>query len=62
MPSADGDRYDHIAFSVDNVDVVFVRIDYHGAVKAPGNQLEAGVQTVFVKESDGHVEELIGLL
>jgi lactoylglutathione lyase len=58
-PSADGDRYDHVAVGVDDVDAAFAAIDDHGVVKEPGDQPEAGARTAFVKDPDGHVVELI---
>lgn len=58
-PSADGDRYDHIAVGVDDVDAAFDRIDHHGVIKAPGDQPEAGARTAFITDPDGHAVELI---
>jgi Lactoylglutathione lyase and related lyases len=58
-PSVDGDRYDHIAVGVDDVDAVFDQIDHYGVVKAPGDQPAAGARTAFVTDPDGHVVELI---
>ncbi len=58
-PSSDGDRYDHVAVGVDDVDAAFEAIDHHGVVKEPGDQPEAGARTAFVKDPDGHAVELI---
>ncbi len=58
-PSDDGDRYDHVAVGVDDVDAAFEAIDHHGVVKEPGDQPEAGARTAFVKDPDGHAVELI---
>lgn len=58
-PSDDGDRYDHVAVGVDDVDETFEAIDHHGVVKEPGDQPEAGARTAFVKDPDGHAVELI---
>jgi lactoylglutathione lyase len=58
-PSADGDRYDHVAVGVEDVDATFEAIDHHGVVKEPGDQPEAGARTAFVNDPDGHAVELI---
>lgn len=58
-PSEDGDRYDHVAVKVDDVDLAFERIDHHGVVKEPGDQPAAGSRTAFLEDPDGHVVELI---
>jgi lactoylglutathione lyase len=58
-PSKDGDRYDHIAVKVADVDAAFDRIDHHGIVKEPGDQPAADARTAFVKDPDGHAVELI---
>ncbi|TKX57187.1 VOC family protein [Halorubrum sp. SS7] len=58
-PSADGDRYDHVAVGVDDVDAAFADIDHHGVVEAPTDHPEAGARVAFVKDPDGHVVELI---
>ncbi|MGM0447481.1 MAG: VOC family protein [Methanobacteriota archaeon] len=58
-PSADGDRYDHVAVGVDDVDAAFDALDHHGVVEAPADHPEAGARVAFVKDPDGHVVELI---
>ncbi|SDG14258.1 lactoylglutathione lyase [Halorubrum xinjiangense] len=58
-PSADGDRYDHVAVGVDDVDAAFEALDHHGVVEAPTDHPEAGARVAFVKDPDGHVVELI---
>jgi lactoylglutathione lyase len=58
-PSADGDRYDHVAVGVDDVDAAFEAIDHHGVREAPTDHPEAGARVAFVKDPDGHVVELI---
>ncbi|MEF8780069.1 MAG: VOC family protein [Haloferacaceae archaeon] len=59
VPSEDGDRYDHVAVKVDDVDAEFERIEHHGVVKEPGDQPAAGSRTAFLEDPDGHVVELI---
>jgi lactoylglutathione lyase len=58
-PSEDGDRWDHLAVGVDDVDEAFAEIDHHGVVKEPADQPAAGARTAFVRDPDGHVVELI---
>lgn len=58
-PSEQGNQYDHIAVKVDEVDAAFERIENHGVVKEPGDQLEADARTAFIKDPDGHHVELI---
>jgi lactoylglutathione lyase len=58
-PSADGDRYDHVAVGVADVDATFESIDHHGVVKPPADQPAAGARTAFVNDPDGHTVELI---
>lgn len=58
-PNEDGDRYDHVAVKVADVDAAFERIDHHGVVKEPGDQPAAGARTAFVEDPDGHAVELI---
>ena len=58
-PGEDGDRYDHVAVGVDDVDAAFERIDHHGVVEAPTDHPEAGARVAFIRDPDGHVVELI---
>ena len=58
-PRANGDRYDHVAVGVADVDATFESIDHHGVVKPPADQPAAGARTAFVKDPDGHAVELI---
>ncbi|MFB6128059.1 MAG: VOC family protein [Halolamina sp.] len=58
-PSTDGDRYDHFAVGVDDVDAAVADVDHHGVVSAPADQPAAGARTAFVEDPDGHVVELI---
>ncbi|ELZ40600.1 glyoxalase/bleomycin resistance protein/dioxygenase [Halorubrum californiense DSM 19288] len=58
-PSADGDRYDHVAVGVDDVDAAFDEIDHHGVVEPPTDHPEAGARVAFVEDPDGHVVEVI---
>ncbi|ELZ51094.1 glyoxalase/bleomycin resistance protein/dioxygenase [Halorubrum coriense DSM 10284] len=58
-PSADGDRYDHVALGVDDVDVAFDEINHYGVVEPPSDHPEAGARVAFVEDPDGHVVELI---
>jgi lactoylglutathione lyase len=58
-PSADGDRYDHVAVGIDDVDAAFTDLDHHGVVEAPTDHPEAGARVAFVKDPDGRVVELI---
>jgi len=55
-----GDAWDHLAVSVEDTDAAFDRIDNHGVVQAPADNLEAGARTAFVEDPDGHVVELVG--
>jgi lactoylglutathione lyase len=58
-PSEDGDRWDHLAVEVDDVDAAFEAIDHHGVRKEPADQPAAGARTAFVLDPDGHAVELI---
>lgn len=58
-PSDTGDRWDHLAVLVEDVDAAFEEIDHHGVIKAPGDQPAAGARTAFVEDPDGHAIELI---
>jgi len=58
-PSEEGDRYDHVAVAVDDVDAAFADIDHHGVVEEPGDQPAAGARTAFIEDPDGHHVELI---
>jgi lactoylglutathione lyase len=51
--------WDHLAFGVEDVDKIVNRIEHYGLAKEPGPQPEAIAYTVFVKDSDGHLIELI---
>ncbi|CAI49416.1 glyoxalase domain protein [Natronomonas pharaonis DSM 2160] len=58
-PSEDGDRWDHLAVSVDDVDAAVEAIDHHGIQQEPSDQPAAGARTAFIEDPDGHVIELI---
>ncbi|MFP4626455.1 MAG: VOC family protein [Natronomonas sp.] len=58
-PSETGDRWDHLAVGVDDVDSAFEAIDHHGVVDPPRDQSVAGARTAFIEDPDGHVIELI---
>lgn len=58
-PSRTGDRWDHLAVMVEDVDAAFEEIDHHGVVKEPGDQPAAGARTAFIEDPDGHAVELI---
>ncbi|GGL26627.1 hypothetical protein GCM10009037_07860 [Halarchaeum grantii] len=61
-PDESGDRWDHLAVKVDDVDAAFDDIDHHGVVQEPENNDTAGARTAFVEDPDGHVIELVGPL
>ena len=54
-----GTGWDHLAVAVEDVDAAFDRIDHHGVVQEPADNLEAGARTAFVEDPDGHVVELV---
>jgi len=58
-PGERGDRIDHVAVAVDDVDAAVERIDHGGVVKEPGDQPNAGARTAFLKDPDGHHVELV---
>lgn len=58
-PSEDGDRWDHLAVKVEDVDDAFEAIDDHGVIEEPGDQPAAGARTAFVRDPDRHAVELI---
>ena len=55
-----GDAWDHLAVSVEDTDAAFDRIDNHGVVQEPADNVEAGARTAFIEDPDGHVVELVG--
>ncbi|WP_435099841.1 VOC family protein [Halarchaeum sp. P4] len=61
-PSESGDRWDHFAVKVEDVDAAFADIDHHGVVQAPEDNETAGARTAFIEDPDGHVIELVGPL
>jgi lactoylglutathione lyase len=54
-----GNRWDHLAVAVDDVDATFEAIDHHGVRQAPADQPATGSRTAFVFDPDGHVIELV---
>ncbi|GAD52835.1 lactoylglutathione lyase [Halarchaeum acidiphilum MH1-52-1] len=58
-PTDDGDRWDHLAVGVEDVDRAFDEIENHGVVQKPADNDAAGARTAFIEDPDGHVVELV---
>ena len=56
---SEGTQWDHLAVSVDDVDVAFEQIVNHGVKDSPSDQPAAGARTAFIQDPDGHLIELI---
>ncbi len=54
-----GNSWDHLSISVENVDEAFERIENHGVVQEPKDQPAANSRTAFIKDPDGHTIELV---
>lgn len=54
-----GTAWDHLAVTVENVDEAFARIENHGVVQEPADNVPAGARTAFIEDPDGHVVELV---
>jgi lactoylglutathione lyase len=58
-PTESGDRWDHIAVKVDDVDAAFEEIENHGVRSEPEDQAIVPARTAFIEDPDGHVVELV---
>jgi lactoylglutathione lyase len=58
-PSEDGDRWDHVAVAVEDVDAAFERIENHGVEREPTDMPAANSRVAFIRDPDGHVVELV---
>jgi lactoylglutathione lyase len=54
-----GTAWGHLAVTVESVDEAFDRIENHGVVQEPADNVPAGARTAFIEDPDGHVVELV---
>lgn len=58
-PSEDGDRWDHLAVGVEDVDAAFERIENFGVDVEPTDMPAASSRVAFIRDPDGHKVELV---